>query len=469
MEREILSTTRKALLINLDEKFYGTIAEIGGGQEVARNFFQAGGASGTIAKSISAYDMAYSDALYCKGKKERYVSKDRLQKMLAIEYHELISVLKEVRDPKTCFFVFANTVVTINYKKNNDARGWLGVKFQLEPDTEPNEVVIHTSLLEKDNLLQQYTLGILGINLIHACLYHNDNPTIFLNALMDNLSSDRLEITMIHTNGPHLDYIDNRLLSVQLVKNGMAQACMFDRYGNVFEPSDLVYKKNVLAFRGSFRPITYVGFDMLKTSYGLFKKDEDYDKNNTIALCEITLNNLLDDGEFHERDFLERVDILNGMGQNVMISNFKEYYKLVSYLSQFNTKNLRIVIGMHTFINVIDENFYSHLKGGIIEAFGRLFVNNMKMYVYPSIDEDTNELITLQNIPIPNQIKYLFLHLLENKKILDIKNVKKEFITTYPHIVLNKIKNKESGWEKMVPKYIEEAIKSKKLFGYNND
>jgi len=468
MEREILSTTRKALLINLNQMFYGTIAEIGGGQEVARTFFQAGGASGTIAKTISAYDMAYSDALYCKGKKERYVSKDRLQKMLSIEYNELVDVLKKVRDPKTCFFVFANTVEALNYNKDNKARGWLGVKFQLDPDCEANEVVIHTSLLENDNLLQQYTLGILGVNLIHACIYHYNNPKAFLNSLMDNLSSDRLEITMINAHGPQLDYIDNRLLNLQLVKNGMAQATMFDRYGNVFEPSDMVYKKNVLAFRGSFRPITYVGFDMLKTSYGLFKKDEDYDKNNTIALCEITLNNLLEDGEFHERDFLERVDILNGMGQNVMISNFKEYYKLVFYLSQFKTKNLRIVIGMHTFLNVIDEKYYSHLKGGIIEAFGRLFVNNMKMYVYPSIDESTNQLINLRNISVPDEIKYLFLHLLENEKILDIKNVKKEFITTYPHIVLNKIKNKEAGWEKMVPKYIEDAIKSKKLFGYND-
>ena len=230
----------------------------------------------------------------------------------------------------------------------------------------------------------------------------------------------------------------------------------------------MLYKKNVLAFRGSFRPITYVGFDMLKTSYGIFKRDEDYDKENTIALCEITLNNLLEDGEFHERDFLDRVDILNGMGQNVMISNFKEYYKLVSYLSQFKTKNLRIVIGMHTFLNVINEKYYENLKGGIIEAFGRLFVKNMKMYVYPAINEKNNELINLQNICVPNEIKYLFLHLVENRKIIDIKNVKKEFITTYPHLVLQKIKNKESGWEKMVPKYIEDAIKTKKLFGYND-
>ena len=468
MEREIVSATRKALSINLDERFYGTIAEIGGGQEVARNFFQAGGASGTIAKSISAYDMAYSDALYCKGKKERYVSQDRLRRMLTIEYNELTEVLKDKKDNKTCFFVFANTVAALNYQKDNEARGWLGVKFQLNPNSEPNEVVIHTTLLENDNLLQQNTLGVLGVNLIHACFYHHQNPTEFLLSLMDNLSSDRLEITMIHMSGPQLDYVDNRLLGVQLVKSGMSKAIVFDRYGNVNEPSDMLYKKNVLAFRGSFRPITYVGFDMLKTSYGLFKKDKDYDKNNTIALCEITLNNLLEDGEFHESDFLERVDILNGMGQNVMVSNFKEYYKLVAYLSQFKIINLRIVIGMHTFLNVIDQKYYSHLKGGIIEAFGRLFIDNMKMYVYPSINEDTGELITLKNVQVEDTIKFLFMHLVANKKIIDIKNVKKEFIATYPHIVLNMIKNAEKGWEQMVPNYIADAIKTKKLFGYKD-
>lgn len=467
MEKEVLSTTRKALLINLDSRFYGTIAEIGGGQEVAGNFFKAGGASGTIAKTISAYDMAYSDFIYCKGKKERYVSQERLRKMLDIEYDELLGILKEKRDESTCFFVFANTVVALNYLKNNDSRGWLGVKFQLKPNLPPNEVIIHVSLLENDNLLQQNTLGVLGINLIYACFYNYDNPKVFLNSLMDNLSRDRIEITMIKMNGPQLNYIDNRLLSVQLVKNGMAQATMFDRYGNVYEPSDMVYKKNVLAFRGSFRPITYLGFDMLKSGYSLFKKESNYDKNNTVALCEITLNNLLEDGNFHETDFLNRVDILNGMGQNVMISNFREYYKLVSYLSNFKIMNLRIVIGMHTFMNVIDEKYYENLKGGIIEAFGRLFVKNMKMYVYPSIDENTNEIINLKNISVPEQIKYLFLHLVSNNIIVDIKNVKKEFIRTYPHLVLSMIRNKQKGWESMVPKYIEDQIKTKNLFEYN--
>ena len=248
----------------------------------------------------------------------------------------------------------------------------------------------------------------------------------------------------------------------------MAKAIMFDRYGEVHEPSDLLYHKNVLPFRGSFRPITYLGFDMLKTSYGLFKKDESYEKDNTIAICELTLSNLLEDGNLHERDFLDRVDILNGMGQSVMVSNFKEYYRLVSYFSQFRIKNLRIVISMHTFSYIIDEKYYVDLKGGLIEAFGRLFTNNMKLYIYPSIDEEIGELITTKNFKIPDKIKYLFLHLVENRQILDINDPKISHISTYPHVALNKIKNHEKGWELMVPKYIEDVIKNKKLFGYTD-
>ncbi len=467
MAREIQITTRKALEINLDARFYGSIAEIGGGQEVARNFFQAGGASGTIAKSISAYDMAYSDALYGKDKNERYVSQIRLRKMLDKEYEELIRILADKKGNRTCFFVFANTVTTINFHKSNESHGWLGMRFQLGYNEEPNEVVIHVKLLENDNLLQQNTLGVIGINLIYACFYFHDQPVDFLQSLMHDLDSDRIEITMVNMKGPQLNYVDNRLLGVQLVKNGMAKAIMFNRYGEVYEPSDLLYNKNVLAFRGSFRPITYLGFDMLKTSFGMFKKDESYEKETTVAICELTLNNLLEDGSLHERDFLDRVDILNGMGQSVMVSNFKEYYKLVSYFSQFKIKNLRIVVSMHTFGYIIDEDYYTHLKGGIIEAFGRLFLDNMKLYIYPSIDEETGELITTANFKVPDKIKYLYLHLIENRQILDIKNAKKSIITTYPHIVLNMIKNNEKGWERMVPKYIEDVIKNKKLFGYN--
>lgn len=468
-EREILSVSRKALTINLDESIYGSFAEIGGGQEVARNFFQVGGASGTIAKTISAYDKRFSDAFYCESQTtKRYVSRERLELMLDTEYHEIEKLLAGVRAPKTRFFAFADTVSTLNYKKTNISHGWVGLDFQLEPEQPPNRVIIHVRLHENDNVLQQNTLGILGVNLLYACFYHWQWPNTFLQSLLDDLSNDRLEITMIHMSGPQLGYVDNRLLAVQLVKNDMTNAIMFDRFGNVQEPADMLYKKNVLAFRGSFRPITYVGIDMLKTSFSIFKHDEDYDKDNTLPLCEITLNNLLEEGKFDERDFLDRVDLLNGIGQNVMVSNFKEFYKLVSYLSQFRIIKLRIVIGILTFRKVLDEKYYQHLKGGIMEAFGKLFPGNVKMYIYPSLD-NTGELASIQNLKVPDQNKYLLKHLTENRKILDITNVNTKRLNIFSSDVLERIQHGDPTWEEMVPRFIADFIKKKQLFGYREN
>jgi len=476
MEREILSTNRKALRINLNQLIYGSFAEIGAGQEVARHFFQAGGASGTVAKTISAYDKSFSDKLYNKNREGRYVSEGRLQKMLDTEFADLTDLLKERRSPETTFFSFANTVETLNFEKTNDAHGWMGVKFQFRAGTDPNEVIMHVNLKENDSLLQQQTIGILGVNLIFACYYHNDKPNEFLRSLLDNLSRDRIEITMVRMAGPDLNYVDNRLLAVQLVKNGMTNAVMFDPKGDVQQPSDMLYKKNVLAFRGSFRPITYVGFDMLKSSYSIFKKDRHYQRDNTIAVCEMTLNNLMEEGELDERDFLDRVDILNGMGQHVMVSTFREYYKLVGYFSRFKIGRLRIVIGIPTFLNVLDEKYYNNLRGGVLEALGRLFPENVKLYVYPTLSsvdiinkETSEELITSKNIELPEKLKPLFEYLVGCGKIIDIKNVKKDRLYISSPYVLKMIREDIPGWEQMVPNYIEEVIKTRRLFGYSGD
>ncbi|HBF88777.1 MAG TPA: nicotinate-nucleotide adenylyltransferase [Bacteroidales bacterium] len=468
MEREILSQKNKALKINLDSTTYGTIAEIGGGQEVARAFFQAGGASGTVAKTISAYDKTFSDAIYNNYKSGRHVSENRLDKMLKKEYSELVRILIVERCSDTRFFAFANTVETINYNKSNQGHGWLGIKFQLKSCGEPNEVVIHVRLLENDSLLQQYTLGILGINLIYACFYHWYNPNDFLQSLMDNLSRDRVEINMARMSGPDLDYVDNRLLSVQLVKNGMTNVVIFDRNGKVKSAADMLYKQNVLVFRGSFRPITYVGFDMLKTSYALFKKELGNNKDKSVVLCEMTLNNLLDKGEFDERDFLDRVNILNGMGQNVMISDYKEFYKLISYFSEFKIKELRLLLGIPVLRKVFDEKYYANLKGGIVEAFGRLFIQNLKIYVYPALDVETDKIKTVEKMDIPENIRFLVKHLLENQKILNVPNVKKERLHITSKQVLAKIKAKDKTWEDLVPKYVSDFIKEKKLFCYES-
>ena len=475
MEREILTTNRKALKINLNPGIYGSFAEIGGGQEVARHFFQAGGASGTIAKTISAYDKAFSDAFYHSSESGRYVSESRLVEMLQAEYAELTTILGEKRGLNSQFFSFANTIETLNYQKTNKGHGWIGVKFQLKPETDPNQVILHVNLSENENLMQQATLGILGVNLLYACFFLYQYPSQFLRSLLDNLSTDRLEITMIRMSGPDLEYVDNRLLSVQLVKNGMAKAIMFDRHGNVRQPSDMLYKKNVLVFRGSFRPVTYVMVDMLRTSYRIFKRDEDYDKENTVPLCEMTLSNLLQEGELDEQDFLDRVDILNGMGQNVMVSNFKEYYKLVQYFTQFKIIKLRIIIGIPTLINFFEKKYYTNLRGGILEAMGKFFIDNMKLYVYPTVSSVVigdktrgEELITSKNLMLSDDILDLYGYLIKNRMILDIADAKKKWLWINSQIVVKMIKDKIPGWEEMVPKYIEKEIKKKKLFGYED-
>lgn len=470
MEEQRLSTSLKALTINLDQSTYGVFAEIGGGQEVSRNFFQAGGASGTIAKTISAYDKQYSDILYSNNKSsKRYVTCQRLEEMLECEYDQLVNMLGPRREHPTRFFVFANTVSTINFRKDNISHGWIGCRFQLNPDSEPNEVVIHVGLKENDSILQQNTLGIAGVNLVYACFYHHERPNFFIQSLLDNLSTDRMEITMIRMKGPDLSYVDNRLLAVQLVKNRMTKAIMFDRYGHVQEPDDMLYKKNVLAFRGSFRPITYAGFDILKSSYGLFKRDEDYDKSNTLSFCEITLDNLMapDDSDIDERDFLDRVDLLNGMGQNVMVSGFREFYKMVHYFSGFKINKLRLVVGAETFEKIFDPKYYVDLKGGILEAFGKLFPANMKMYVYPGLKAENQILIRSKDIFFHDGTRHLYEYLISSRLILEIEDINQKYINIFSPQVLHKIKQSDPAWEKLVPVYVAETIKKKRLFGYS--
>ena len=465
-KEEQLTTKRKALDINLSSGIYGTLAEIGGGQEVARSFFQAGGASGTIAKSISAYDKTFSDHLYNNNQPGRYVSKERLNLMLDHEFKQLNTILETSKNDNTCFFVFADTVETLNYSKTNEGHGWLGVQFQLTPNEQPNTVIVHVNLKENDQLLQQYTLGTLGVNLIYACFNYTENSNQFLLSLLDNLDTDRADINMISMTGPSLNHIDNRLLSVKLIKNCMTNATMFDKNGKVQQPAEMLYKKNVLAFRGSFRPITYAGLDMLKTSFELFRKDKTYNMDNTISMCEITVNNLLYEGDFDEKDFLDRVDLLNAVGLNVMVSNFKEYYRLSQYFSQFRIQKLRIVMGATTLLNIFNPDYYKDMKGGIMEAFGKLFYNNLKLYIYPAINENTNQILTIENLEIPKKLQFLYQHLTCNKMIVDVPNADKDTMKIFSRRVFQLINENKEDWESMVPDFVSNIIKDRQLFGY---
>lgn len=466
MKHEIIPINRKALKINIDTSMYGSFAEIGGGQETSRHFFLAGGASNTVARTISAYDKKFSDLHYNANKPGRYVSEGRLNKMLNKEYKDVCTIVSNEK-PNAAFFSFANTVEILNYNKDNYSHGWIGMKFQLKPNSKPNTVIMHVKLLENDGLLQQKTLGVLGVNLVYACRYHYQYPNIFLKSLLDNLTIDRFRITMMRMSGPDLDYVDNRLLGVQLVKNGMTHAIMFDEDGNVQQPSDMLYKKNALVFRGSFRPITYVAKDIINTSIELFKKDEDYLPGNTLSFSEISLNNLLSEGELDERDFLERVNMLNDIGQSVMISDVREYYKLVDLFSQFKIKKLRLVMGVPSLVSIFDKNYYTDLKGGILQAMGKLFPSNIKLYIYPTLDPKNENLIISKDVIPKDATRFLFKYLQESKCILDIRSNLSDQLRVKSFEVLKMIEKGDKKWEKFVPMIVAKTIKEKQLFGYS--
>src|SRR3569833_872631 len=334
-----IGTKQKALAINLDPEIYGSFAEIGAGQDLASNFFKAGASSGTIAKTMSAYDMVFSDAIYGTQAGRRYVSEQRLIAMLDHEYGLLIERLGKQRGTNSTFFAFSDTFAAINYQKTNEGHGWMGVRFQLEPNGEFNDVVLHVKLLDKDNNLQQQAVGVLGVNLIYACFYYHEYPPVFLLSLMDNLSTDSVQIDMIRFEGPNFKKVDNRLMSLLLVKYGFSDAAVFGPDGKNMQPSEALYKKHVVVVRGRFRPLINVHIDMLNTGLEQFLQEPDVDKNNVMVVTELTLQSLKerdagDTAEIDEKDFLERVDILCSLGKTVMISNFHEYYKLVAYISK---------------------------------------------------------------------------------------------------------------------------------------
>jgi hypothetical protein len=466
VERVVLSSKQKALRINLDKKIYGTFAEIGAGQECVRHFFRVGGASGTIAKAMSAYDKEFSDAIYGPEQYNRYVCRSRVDKMLDHEYSLIMERLNAERQDNTKFFAFANTVATIDFKKRFKGHGWMGIQFQTEPRKEPNRVILHIKPLEHEAQFQQETIGILGVNLIYASFFYSENVEEFLESLMDNITRDKMEIDTIEMTGPDFEHIDNRLLSLKLVKNGLTSAVIFSPDGVNVHPSDLLYKKNILAIRGSFRPVTKVNLDMIVNGYNAFIKDPKVDKDNMQVLFEITLNNLLSEGGVDEQDFLDRADILCSLGQTVMISNYMKYYKLTEYLSSFTNKRMGFILGVDHLMAIFNEKYYRNLNGGMLEAFGIISTRDVKFYLYPYKDPSSGVLQTSKNVKIHPRVKPLYDYLTFNKRIIDMENYDESVLGIFSKEVLKMIRRGEPGWEEMVPTYVDIIIKKNKLFGY---
>jgi hypothetical protein len=455
-------THQKALSINLDAKRYGTFAEIGAGQEVVRWFFRVGGAAGTIAKSISAYDMAVSDAIY--GQTQRYVARKRLESMLNYEHDLNLKRLRDARGDQTSFFAFADTVSARNFKGTNECHGWMGVKFQAHPRDQDSEIIIHVRMLDAENALQQEALGIVGVNLLYGAFFMHHDPDRLVESLLDNLTTQRIEIDMIEFSGIEFRHVDNRVMSLKLVQLGLSGAAMFGPNGQVLQPAEVLYKKPVLVERGSFRPVCNPNIDMLECARREFEKSLAQGEQ-VVELAEITMRNLIVGGQIDYRDFLARADVLAAAGKTVLISDYFEYYRLAAYLRKHTNRPIAITLGAASLLTLFEEKYYADLDGGILESFGRLFKNDLRLYVYPYLDPKTERVSTVDNLEVAPELSKLYGYLVDRGCILQLQNYDPNCLKIFSRDVLELIRAGDSGWEQMVPSAIAEIIKRRGFFG----
>lgn len=482
----VTGTHQKALSINLNPRKYGAFAEIGAGQEVVRWFFLVGGAAGTVARSISAYDMTVSDYHY--GTARRYVSRERLESMLEHEWKALQEQLHGKRGSDTEFFVFANTVAARSYKGTHECHGWMGVRYQSTPNSEPNQIVMHVRMLDWDAVAQQEALGILGVNLLYAALNGGySSPEAALRSLLDGLTPARLEVDMVHLSGPSAQGIDHRLLSLHLVQMQLSDAAMFSATSEVLQPSEALYKRPVLIERGSFRPVTHVNVDMMQSARNLFRQEcrnnGDAEDTEPLVLAELTMRKLqpstthpfgdteAPDGVESEaapyaidyQDFLARADLLAASGMTVLISDFFEYYRLATYVGRLTSQGVRLVMGVPSVREIMDESYYEGLEGGILESLGRLFKNDLKLYVYPLLEN--GDLVTAETLtPAPN-LRHLYQHLLDNQRVVALPEYREEYLPIFSREVLARIASGSASWESMVPEAVADKIKECGYFG----
>jgi hypothetical protein len=458
-------TRQKALALNLDPMTYGAFAETGGGQEVARWFFEVGGAAGTVAKTISAYDMAMGDAIY--GPAPRYVSRQRLGAMLDHEFAQVTKQLGPRRGDTTTFFAFADTVATRSYRHPENGRGWVGIRFQARPHDSPSEIIIHVHLLDPTPAHQREALGAVGVNLIHGAFFARQDPSALVGSLMDDLSRGRVEIDMVRFAGPAFQDVDNRLMALQLVEQGLTDAAMLAASGEVVQPSEVLHKKPILVERGSFRPPTKLTLDLLQRAREQFLADPGVSGQQPVVLAEMTLRSLMPKDDVSHADFLARADLLRALGLDVLISRFEPYYQLAEYLAGYTDRLIGMAVGLPSVRQIADERYYSDLPGGVLESAGRLFKRSVKMYVYPTRDPVSGQIHSVEDGPIPAPWQYLRSLLLEIGRVEPIRRYAEEYLSIRTPDVLARIRSDDATWETMVPGVVADTIKTKGLFGYH--
>lgn len=468
MPDETLTTMQKAFAFNMDQNKYGTIAEIGAGQEVSRCFFRAGGASGTVAKTISAYDMTVSDAIYGEEEDKRYVTESRVKKMLDKEFELLVKRLRHQRPKTTTFFAFANTVTTRSYSQRGECHGWLGIKLQLSPGSEPSEILLHLRMLDESHTLQQEAVGILGVNLIYGSFKYCSQLDNLIQSLGDNLEWGRLEIDLIRFSGPQFKHVDNHLMALKLVEMELANAVVFsaDRK-TLIHPSEFFYNKNILVMRGMFKPVTNVNVDMITSGMEIFSRIPDVDADATITVPEISIAEMRLKKAIDMPDILDRVDCLNLLDYPVIVSNYLRFFRLRDYLGRYTRKKVAFVLGIPNLITLFDDAYYEGLDGGIMGAFSSLFDRETLLFVYPMRDADNpDRVITSETFPVPEKLKYFYRHLQANDMILPVEKYIDANLHIWPEDVLERMKKGPGAWEKDVPEVVARAIVKRCLFGY---
>jgi hypothetical protein len=459
-----VDTLQKALQINLDPRWYGTIAEIGAGQEVARWFFRAGGAAGTVAKTMSAYDMAVSDAVY--GKSDRYVSKGRLQAMLDHEFQLNLDRLGDQRGDDTAFFAFADTVVARSFRGGNECHGWMGVKFQSRPHDEPSQLVVHVRMLDDEAPQQQEALGIVGVNLLYAAFFQYHEPDRLVESLLDRLTTGRIEIDMMELTGIEFRAVDNRLMALKLVQVGLSGAAMFGPDRQVLQPSEVLRKKAILVERGSFRPPTVVNIDMLEAARAAFATDPAVAAREILSLTELTMANLRAGGDVVDRrDFLARADLLAACGTTVLISDFLAFHRLAAYLAWRTDGRIGMVMGVPSLLDLFDEAKYADLPGGILESFGRLFKNDLRLFVYPMLRD--GQVVTVDSVQVADELQPLFDYLNRRGSFVGLDDYEPDYLPILSRDVLKRIPTEDTSWEAMVPPEVAALIKKRGFFGYD--
>src|SRR5215470_751267 len=391
---EKLDTHQKALALNLDPSKFGSFAEIGAGQEVARWFLAVGAASGTVAKTISAYDKEVSDDLYGPG--VRYVSKERLEAMLDSEWSQLLKQLAKTRGPQTRFFSFVDTVSARNYAGTNEPHGWVGIRFQLQPGGKPNDILLHINMRDPSNLLQQEAIGILGVNLIYAAFHQMQTQDSFLQGLAEGLEH-RIEIDFADVLGPDFESLDRRALLVLLVRLGLAEAICFPAHGSPVPPSEVLYKKAVILAPGYFEHVdeTHAAIHerLLNSAIQQFREEFPDAKSAPGGFYCIPAKPLVfRQGSPELHDLLARVDALRERGGSILVFREPELYTLTAFVNRYTKEPVRFVIGLSLVIRAFAYR-YSKLDGGFLDALSRLFAQNVRIYAYPMTSKDLQESI----------------------------------------------------------------------------